>query len=139
MDKAQALTLTRLVKGMCPAQQVDRYTPDAWYEAGLKDMEYEDAKAAVMALGTKIRFIALSDISDEVKLIRRARFNGVRPDILGAAADPDDVVGYLDAVKSDVKAIGDGVPLEVIEAGEHRPVDAVLQSLVRRRAIEGAS
>lgn len=138
MDKAQAVTLTRLVKAMCPAQQIDEYTPDAWYEGALKAMDYDDAKAAVLTLSSQLRFIALADIAGEVKRVRRARFTDGYQAHLGASADPDDPAAFLEAVKSDVKAIGDGVPVEEIEAGSARPVGAVVAGLANRRSIEGA-
>lgn len=122
--------------GAFPQQKWAENTPAVWAEL-LEPYSAADAKAAAKTLVQRQPFIALSDMITEIKAIRRKRFNGVSPEILGAGADADDIAGFLEAVKSDVKAIGDGVPVDEIEAGSHRPVDALIAGLANRRAIEG--
>lgn len=138
MDKAQAITLTRLVKAMCPAQQIDEYTPDAWYEGGLKNWGYDDAKNAVITLSTQLRFIALSDIAIEIKRVRRGRLEAAGPTVLAAGVDADDVSAYLVKHRADVKAIADGAAVPDFETHELRDVAGLLQSSgIGRRAIGG--
>lgn len=123
MIKGEALMLVRLVKGICPAQQLDEYTPDAWATV-LEDTSFDDAKSAVISLARQKPFIALSDICIEVKRVRAKRFDGVKLEELGAGPDADDVAGYLDKVRADRKAIADGIPVDELD---------------RPRAIEAAS
>ena len=46
MNPTEVTQLCRLVKALCPSQQFDHFTPDAW-EIVLGDLAYADAKTAV--------------------------------------------------------------------------------------------
>lgn len=137
MNAAEAVTLVRLVKGICPAQQIDTYTPDAWALV-LADIRYEDAQPAVIELAKRQPFISLSDIVGEVKRVRKLRIqaSGVEISALGGGVDGDDVDAYLGKLRSDVKAIGDGASPAELEAANPRPVGALVRDLAERRAIE---
>ena len=139
MNFEETKALGGWLAGAFPQQKWNDATPEVWAEL-LEPYSYEDGRAAAKALTLKPgqRFVAISELVEQIKLIRRKRFDGVNPEQLGASAPGDDVRAYLDAVKRDVKAIGDGVPVEAVVAGEHRPVNALLESLSRSRAIEGA-
>lgn len=136
MNRAEVLELGKWLADAFPQQKWNEGTPDVWVEL-LEPFSAADGKAAAKALALKPgqRFVAIAELVEQIRIIRRARFNGVNPDMLGAAAPADDVGAFLEAVKSDVKAIGDGVPLAEIESGTPRPVGAVLQSLTRNRQI----
>lgn len=137
MTPADVLALGKWLADAFPQQKWNEGTPAVWVEL-LEPYSAEDGKAAARALALKQgqRFVAIAELVEQIKLIRRQRFSGVNPEILGAKADADDIAGFLEAVKSDVKAIGDGVPVEEIEAGTARPVGAVVAGLANRRAIE---
>lgn len=128
MNPAEVLTLTRIVKGACPAQQIDTYTPDIWAEI-LGGIQFGDARQAVIDLARRQPFIAASDIVTEVKRIRGARFDGIRYDQLGAAANPDDPAAYLQQTRADRRAIGDGRGLTEPATGPQRPVGELLGRL----------
>lgn len=97
MNPEEIATIIGMVKALCPAQRVDEFTPDAW-ELVLEDYPFKDAKAALKKLGAELRFIAPSDIAQEVKRVRNLRagqyqdYEDTLPDW-----DPDDVPGYLRA------------------------------------------
>lgn len=134
MNRNEVLALGRWVQAACPQQKWDKHTPDVWTEI-LGDYPADDAMAAVKQLVQRQPFISLSDLIGEIKLIRRARFKDVNPEQLGAGVPADDVAGFLEKVKSDVKAIGDGVPADVVVDGRSYPVGAVVAGLARQKAI----
>lgn len=49
MNATDAVRLCRLVRALCPSQQMDTYTPDAW-SALLGGYDYADAKQAVLEI-----------------------------------------------------------------------------------------
>lgn len=97
MNPEEIATIIGMVKALCPAQRVDEFTPDAW-ELVLEDYPFKDAKAALKKLGGQLRFIAPSDIAQEIRRVRNLRagqyqdYEDTLPDW-----DPDDVPGYLRA------------------------------------------
>lgn len=137
MNRNEVLALGRWVQAACPQQKWDKHTPDVWTE--MLDMySAGDAMNAVKTLVQRQPFISLSDLITEIKKIRAKRFEGVELDMIGAAAPGDDVGAYLEQVKTDRRLIGDGVPAAELEAGEPRPVGALVAGLARQRSIEGA-
>lgn len=141
MNRNEVLALGRWVQAACPQQKWDKHTPDVWTEM-LADYPADDCMTAVKSLVTKQTWISLADLINEVKRHRAKRFDGVNEDIFGStAADPDDVPGYLEAVRAERKAIGDGVPVEeladAVADGRSRPVAALLGSLAEQKSIGG--
>lgn len=138
MTRDEVLLLGRWVQAACPQQKWDKYTPDVWTEM-LGAYPAEDAMLAAKALVQRQPFIALAELITEIKVIRKARIQAVGPEVLGAGVDADDVGAYLEKVRSDVKAIGDGTAEPDYESGELRPVAALLESSgIARRAIGGS-
>ena len=78
MTLEEVVKLCRLVKALCPSQQLDRYTPDAW-ALTLGHLDYDDAKTAVAKLAStetepgKARYIEPGHIIGGVRRIREAR------------------------------------------------------------------
>lgn len=72
MNKAEALTLSRLAKAMCPQQASDDFTPDAWHML-LDDIRFEDAKDALVTHCKAHAFVAPAEIRAGVKRIRAQR------------------------------------------------------------------
>ena len=78
MTLEEVVKLCRLVKALCPSQQLDRYTPDAW-ALTLGHLDYADAKTAVAKLAStetepgKARYIEPGHIIGGVRRIREAR------------------------------------------------------------------
>lgn len=145
MNRNEVLLLGRWVQAACPQQKWDKHTPDVWTEL-LADYRAEDAMAAVKSLAAKQPFMAVSDIISEVKRIRQANFDALGQKQLDAisgasAPDPDDVEGFLEAVRSERKAIGDGVPVEdvpdVAAIDRSKAKDALIATLAERKSIAG--
>lgn len=118
MNATEATTIWRMVRSICPQQAVDEFTPDAW--AGiLTDTRFEDAREAVVALGSqslevgRSRYIEPGHIIGEVRRIRTRRIEG--------ASLPDPPAGltahdYREWLRTQQAAIADGRPIE-----DHRP------------------
>jgi len=99
MNEIELAKLLRFVHALCPAQKFDEYTPDAW-ELVLGDIPFDDARAALKTLGQQLRFIAPSDIAQEVRRVRNVRaaqytdYADTLPD-----ADPDKPLDYIRALR----------------------------------------
>ncbi|MFL6113967.1 MAG: hypothetical protein ACJ786_21800 [Catenulispora sp.] len=99
MTEAEIAKLLRFVHALCPAQKFDEYSPDAW-ELVLGDVPFDDARDALKKLGQQLRFIAPSDIAQEVRRVRNARaaqytdYADTLPD-----ADPDRPLDYIRALR----------------------------------------
>jgi len=99
MNEIELAKLLRFVHALCPAQKFDEYTPDAW-ELVLGDVPFDDARDALKTLGQKLRFIAPSDIAQEVRRVRNVRaaqytdYADTLPD-----ADPDKPLDYIRALR----------------------------------------
>lgn len=76
MNRTETVLLCRYAKAMCPAQQIDEYTPDAWADV-LHDVTLEEAKAAIVTgiRNHKWRFIDVTDVVDGVRHLRRGRID----------------------------------------------------------------
>jgi hypothetical protein len=85
--------LVRAIQATCPSQDIDDYTPDAWYPA-VADMDFEDCLAAVGALSKWLRYIAVCDVVEEVEAIRNDRRARVPREQLLPETDPDNVLEY---------------------------------------------
>lgn len=117
--------LGRAVAAICPAQKFDQFTPDAWLEL-LGDLRYEDARAAVFALGKAQPFIAPCDIRGEVARLRKQRLD----DNPMPEPDPElTVPEYLTWLRTTTARIADGdlvtKPLE-LNASERARVDQLV-------------
>lgn len=74
MTPTEAVKLTRLVRAICPQQQFDEYTADAWGDL-LADLRLEDCTLAVRQLGQQQVFIAPAEIRAAVRKIRTERID----------------------------------------------------------------
>ncbi len=142
MDERDIARIVRLVKALCPAQKFDEYTPEAW-ELVLEDLAFADARQALKTLGGQLRFIAPSDIAQEVGRAARARASfppGTGPEAIEAeirAVDgPEDVAGYLRALRAERRRVA-GPPVSVGEVVERTYVR--IESKWNRGAIAGAT
>lgn len=109
MNPTQAITLTRLVRGACPSQKIDEYTPDLWYEM-LNDLNFDDARTAIIELGRHQTFISPAEIRSHIQTIRNDRIRTAYIDIPAADADPDDIRLWLDTVRAENTRIANGEP-----------------------------
>jgi hypothetical protein len=121
MTPAESLTITRMVRAVCPQQKFDEYTPDAWHRL-LEDLPFADCETAVIQLGRRQPFISPSEIRAEVQRIRAARIEQ-EPE-LTPDADPEDVPAYLAALREGRTRAGDGE--------KPRDVEQLLKSTIRR-------
>lgn len=104
MTPTEAVKLTRLVKAICPQQQFDEYTADAWGDL-LADMRLDDCTEAVKRLGQQQPFIAPAEIRAAVRKIRTDRLE--RTPL--PAPDPDMTpVQTIQWLRNTRRAIADG-------------------------------
>lgn len=115
MNDQEVGALIRIVKALCPAQKFDEFTPDAWLLV-LDDIPLPDAVAALKPIARTNRFIAPTDIVDELRRQRAQRPDTatVKEATTVPDADPDDVAAYIAALR----------------AGHHRPA-----GIERRRPV----
>lgn len=109
MNHAEAVVLCRFTKSVCPHQQFDQYTPDAWALV-LADVRLEDAREAVVEVARRQPFVAPAEIITEVKRIRSKRIDDYGPITPPPELDPDDTAAYRDWWVSAQRAIADGNP-----------------------------
>lgn len=132
--------VTTLLPALFPASagQLGGGTAAAWTPS-LTGIRVEDATLAAQHLAERIRFVALCDLLEEVRAIRRARLDapGVGPAIDALAADLD---GDPATYRQIVRAVADGAPVAALAAAAiegHAPAPALtgaplaLEGLVR--------
>lgn len=73
MTPVEAVLFVQHVGRLWPQQRMEDGTPDAWYAAGLKDIDPADAMAAANKLATEKVFISLAELLSEVKALRAQR------------------------------------------------------------------
>ena len=114
MTPKETVLLTRYVKACCPQQQIDEYTPDAWYDI-LGDLDLDDCRTAVVAIKKRAVFVDPSEIRAEVKRIRRDRLD--REIIPAPPAEPGPYKAELDA---SIKRIAEGRSVHLAIGGPVR-------------------
>lgn len=119
MTPTETTLLCRYVKACCPQQAVDDFTPDAWHDL-LGDLPLDDCRAAVVAVARRQPFVAPAEIREEVRRIRSERIGPDGPGMSEPvpAADPDDVAGYLAALREQRARAGDGSFALALPAGD---------------------
>jgi hypothetical protein len=65
MTPTETVMLARFVKALCPQQQIDSYTPDAWHEV-LGHLELGDCRLAAAACARRKPFVAPAEIIAEL-------------------------------------------------------------------------
>jgi hypothetical protein len=127
MTPAEAITLCRMVKALCPQQAFDSYTPDAWALV-LADVRLQDAKDAAVAVARRQPFVAPSEIIAEVKRIRGERIARHGELVPPEDLDPDNTEAYASWLRDARQAIGDGVdppPVPELAKRDMRAIAAV--------------
>jgi hypothetical protein len=125
MTNAEAVVLCRFAKACCPQQAFDAYTPDAWYEL-LRDLRFEDCKAALTTVVKSKPFVSPAEIREEVARVRNKRISdyGVIPDPKHLDPDdPDFTRQYHHYISTTNRAIADGDLLP----GDPPPTEALAQ------------
>ena len=107
MTPSEAVLLTRYVKACCPQQQIDDYTPDAWFDL-LGDLSMADCREAVKVVGKRQPFVAPAEIRAEVRRVRNDRLS--RQIVPAPSAEVADHPGrYKAVVDAGVRQIADGM------------------------------
>ncbi|MFC4006564.1 hypothetical protein ACFOY2_04985 [Nonomuraea purpurea] len=75
MTPVEAVKFVQFVSALWPQQRLEDETPDAWYAAGLKDVEARDAAEAATRLANHKVFISLAELLSEVKALRTERIS----------------------------------------------------------------
>jgi len=71
MNSQEAAVLCRYVSALCPAQKIDEYSADAWFDM-LGDLPLPIAKLAAVEVAKRQPFVAPADIHTMVGRMRRA-------------------------------------------------------------------
>lgn len=133
MTPDETVVLARYVRALCPQQKFDEFTPDAWHDV-LGGYPLAEARTAAAAVAGRQPFVSPAEI---ITVIRQRRGDNAR-DIQGPGlpaaipdANPDDVPGYLAAVRAQRTQAADGqqlTPRPVLEllAGVGHAVPAEL-------------
>lgn len=72
MTQDEAILLLEYVAAACPAQRIGEFTPDVWGEL-FAPYTLDDARAAVLVIACRERFIAPADVITEIKARRAER------------------------------------------------------------------
>jgi hypothetical protein len=129
MTPDETVVLARYVRALCPQQKFDEYTPDAWHDV-LGDWPLDAARAAAAAVAKQQPFVSPAEIIGEIRKQRDANADSFQGPGLPAEipdADPDDVRGYLAAVKAQRTRAADGIemkrrPVAELIAGIGQPI-----------------
>lgn len=72
MTPKETVQIVRFIRALCPQQRIDEYTPDAWHEV-IGHLEFDAARAAVIAVKHSRAFIDPSDIIAEIRRAKTIR------------------------------------------------------------------
>lgn len=108
MTPVEAVLFVQHVGRLWPQQRMEDGTPDAWFAAGLKDVNPDDAVMAANALATSKVFISLAEILTEVKALRARRLERIP---LPAPSPEVGARDYQAQFQQGLKRIADGLDL----------------------------
>ncbi len=134
MKPTETVRLTRLVKAVCPQQQFDEYTADAWADL-LGDLRLEDCMIAVRQLGQQQAFIAPSEIRSTVRKIRAERIDRTPMPDPDPDMTPAETILWLRETR---KAIADGTYAPPPELERRARDMRFISEIAERKAIEAA-
>lgn len=121
MNHQETLKLVAFVHAVCPHQQLDEATPEAW-KLVLDRVPYADAQTAAVTIAGRERYVEPSAIIAEVKRIRAARLAQFDPETLIPPAG----LSVLEDVawrRRQLAAVAEGRPVEENTRGELKPRD----------------
>ena len=81
MTHAEAVMLCRYTKACCPQQQIDQYTPDAWFDL-LGDLRFKACKEAIAEVAKRQPFVSPAEIREQVSMTRRKRLEDFKRDFI---------------------------------------------------------
>jgi hypothetical protein len=97
--------LVRMVAAVAPQQPIDSRTPEGWHEL-LKDVPFEDAKAALARISGRQPFISAADIMAGVRAVREERIDQVG--VPTPNVDPDDTIAWVREKRALTHLVADG-------------------------------
>ncbi|ANH49915.1 hypothetical protein BI041_gp51 [Propionibacterium phage PFR2] len=138
MNAGEAGVLVRFVAAICPSQQLDDLTADAWALV-LDDVRAVDAMEAVRAIAKRPQphdrrlTIEPDVIRSEVRRIRAARIEAAEPAFTPTTGDPD---GFRRELRAWRTAAADGkTPKAITDPGATaRPIEALTHTVTKRTA-----
>jgi hypothetical protein len=132
---SETVALTRYVKACCPQQQIDQYTPDAWFDL-LGDLSMADCHEAVKVIGKRQPFIAPAEIRAEVRRIRNDRL-ARHPAPAPPSELADEPGRYKAVAEASVRQIADGMARRMAIAAAPVREDPPPQEFTEARAALG--
>ena len=130
MNETEVVELVAILSQIAPAQKLDEYTADTWYEL-LDDISFGDARKAMTRVAKRQSFVAPADIRAEVKVIRRERLDKADSTFV-YTGDPDDTAEYQRQLRAHIRAIGDGRQPPPSPALPRRVAPRMLEPVFRR-------
>jgi hypothetical protein len=107
VNVAETAKIVAAIAQMIPQQKFDENTPE-WWAVPLAEIQYGDARDAILALIQRQPYIGVHDICTEVAALRKARVkafedaDGVVPNV-----DPDDPRAFADERRAIMRAVAD--------------------------------
>lgn len=121
MTPSETVKLTRYVAACCPQQQIDDYTPDAWFDL-LGDLPLADCREAVRVVCKRQPFIAPAEIRAEIRRVRNDRL--AREIVPAPPAElADTPVRWRAELSAGLRKIADGLSIPRAIAGPVREDD----------------
>ena len=127
MTPIETVKFVALVSALWPQQRMEDATPDAWFQAGLKNVAREDAEQAANNLVAHKVFISLAEILTEVKAIRSRRLERIPL----PAPNPDAGAREQQAqLQREIQRIADGrkLPRAITSGGGAEPSEEYLKA-----------
>lgn len=95
MTPSECVALCRYVRAAVPHQQWDASTPDVWFDLGLSEVPFADAKAAVQVMIRGKVFVDFTGIVAGAGKVRTHRLDGIDSYRSAFPGDPDDAHAEL--------------------------------------------
>lgn len=127
MTPVEAVKFVQFVSALWPQQRLEDTTPDAWYVAGLKDVDTKDAGEAATRLASHKVFISLAELLTEVKKLRAERIE-LAPLPPPAAELTDDPVAYRETLQSMLATFANGHALARQIQGRVEPSEEYVET-----------
>lgn len=124
MTPAQLAAFIKMTQSASVRGQIQEETPEGW-ELHIGNYEYRDCVDALRRFldltpptGTRGPWINAIDIKTEVRKVRKQRTE--KADKTFVPPDPDDVKGYIQALRGHYRALADGAPEPEVPQLEQR-------------------
>lgn len=137
MNHVETVQLVRIIQAICPAQKIDKYTPDAWQPI-LADTTYADATAALAAIArshdTGPLFVDPRQILNQVRKTKADTYARTQPQ----TPPPQDPKKYLTWARNKGREIPDNngtmpaIKTDILSPEKSRKYRAQIRAILAR-------